>query len=120
MRRLLIGIAALIVLAGGAVGALWYFHNRTPVHNKRGSSTIEFVTTAPPVKKRPEASIETVPWPLYGYDPARTHDAIQFHLRPPYRKIWTLRAGNIIEFPPVVGYGLLFVNQFRGRFLPVL
>ncbi|MFL5967801.1 MAG: PQQ-binding-like beta-propeller repeat protein [Gaiellaceae bacterium] len=119
MRRLLIGIVALVVLAGGAAGALWYFHNRTPVHNKRGSSTVEFVTTAPAVQKRAQASIETIPWPLYGYDAARTHDPIQFHLRPPFKKIWTLRTGNIIEFPPVVGYGTLFVNQFRGRFFAV-
>jgi outer membrane protein assembly factor BamB len=119
VRRLLIGIAALVVLAGGAAGALWYIHARNPVHNKRGSPSVEFVTTAPAVKKRPTASIESVPWPMYGYDPARTHDPIQFHLRPPFRKIWTLRTGNIIEFPPVVGYGLLFVNQFRGRFFAV-
>jgi outer membrane protein assembly factor BamB len=119
VRRLAIGFAALVVLAGGAAGAFWYVHNRTPVHNKLGSPTVEFVTTAPPVKERPEASIQSVPWPLYGYDPARTHDPIQFHLRPPFRKIWTLRVGNIIEFPPVVGYGLLFVNQFRGRFFAV-
>jgi outer membrane protein assembly factor BamB len=119
VRRLAIGFAALVVLAGGAAGALWYLHNRTPVHNKRGSSSVEFVTTAPPVGERSEASIESIPWPLYGYDAARTHDPIQFHLRPPYRRIWTLRTGNIIEFPPVVGYGLLFVNQYRGRFFAV-
>jgi len=119
VRRLLIALVALVVLAGGAASALWYYHQKTPVHNKRGSSTIEFVTTAPAVKKRPQKLIETVPWPLYGYDAARTHDPIQFKLRPPYRKIWTLRAGNIVEFPPVVGYGLVFVNQFRGRFFAV-
>lgn len=119
MRRLLIGIVALVVLAGAAAGALWYFHTRTPGHDKRGSSTVEFVTTAPAVQKRPQRSIVSVPWPLYGYDAARTHDPIQFHLRPPFKKIWTLRVGNIIEFPPVVGYGTLFVNQFRGRFFAV-
>jgi outer membrane protein assembly factor BamB len=118
VRRLLIGIVALVVLAGGAAGA-WYYHDRTRTREKRGSSTVEFVTTAPAVKRRPEKLIETVPWPLYGYDIARTHDPIQFKLRPPYRKIWTLRVGNIIEFPPVVGYGLVFVNQFRGRFFAV-
>ena len=118
MRRLLIGIVALVVLAGGAAGA-WYYHDQTRTREKRGSSTIEFVTTAPAVKKRPEKLIEAVPWPMYGYDAARTHDAIQFKLRPPYRKIWTLRVGNIVEFPPVVGYGLVFVNQFRGRFFAV-
>lgn len=119
MRRLLIGIVALVVLAGAAAGALWYFHTRTPGHDKRGSATVEFVTTAPAVHKRPQRSIVSIPWPVYGYDAARTHDPIQFHLRPPFKKIWTLRTGNIIEFPPVVGYGTLFVNQFRGRFFAV-
>lgn len=119
MRRLLIGIVVLVVVAGVAAGVFWYLRDRTPVHNKLGSSSVEFVTTAPPVKKRPQASIQTVPWPTYGYDNARTHDPIQFRLRPPYKKIWTLRTGNIIEFPPVVGYGALFVNQFRGRFFAV-
>ena len=118
MRRLLIGIVVLVVLAGGAAGA-WYYHDQTRTREKRGSSTVEFVTTAPAVKKRSQQLIATVPWPMYGYDPARTHDAIQFKLRPPFRKIWTLRLGNIIEFPPVVGYGLVFVNQFRGRFFAV-
>ena len=82
MRRLLIGTLALVVLAGGAAGA-WYYHDQTRTREKRGSSTIEFVTTAPAVKKRPEKLIEAVPWPMYGYDAARTHDAIQFKLRPP-------------------------------------
>jgi len=118
VRRLLIGIVALVVLAGGAAGA-WYYHDQTRTREKRGSPTVEFVTTAPAVKKRPEKLIETVPWPMYGYDAARTHDPIQFKLRPPFRKIWTLRVGNIVEFPPVVGYGLVFVNQFRGRFFAV-
>jgi len=118
VRRLLIGTVALVVLAGGAAGA-WYYHDQTRTREKRGSSTVEFVTTAPAVKKRSQQLIESVPWPMYGYDPARTHDAIQFKLRPPFRKIWTLRVGNIIEFPPVVGYGLVFVNQFRGRFFAV-
>jgi outer membrane protein assembly factor BamB len=118
VRRLLIGIGALVVLAGGATGA-WYYHDQTRTREKVGSPTTEFVTTAPVVKKRPVKSIETVPWPIYGYDPARTHDPIQFKLSPPYRKIWTLRVGNTIEFPPVVGYGLVFVNQFRGRFFAV-
>jgi outer membrane protein assembly factor BamB len=119
VRRLLIGIGALVVLAGAAAGVLWYFHNRTPVHNKLGSSTSEFVTTTPVVKKRTHKSITTVPWPMYGYDPARTHDAPQFKLRPPFKKVWTLRTGNNVEFPPVVGYGQLFVDQYRGRLYDV-
>ncbi len=109
---------AMLLVAVIAAGGL-YYHEQTKTREKRGSSTQEFVPSAPPAKKRPVKSIETVPWPMYGYDPARTHLAAQFKLRPPYRKIWTLRVGNIIEFPPVVGYGQVFVNQFRGRFFVV-
>ena len=54
MRRLLIGISALVVLAGGAAGA-WYYHDQTRTREKRGSPTVEFVTTAPAVKKRPRS-----------------------------------------------------------------
>ncbi|HXY85969.1 MAG TPA: PQQ-binding-like beta-propeller repeat protein [Gaiellaceae bacterium] len=119
MRGLLIGVVvALIVLAGGAIGA-WYYRNHQGTPEKHGSATIQFVTTATPSHKRTVKSIETVPWPMYGYDAARTHNASQFMLRPPFRRIWTLRTGNIIEFPPVVGYGLLFVNQYRGRFFAI-
>jgi outer membrane protein assembly factor BamB len=113
VRRLLIGIAALVVIAGVAAGA-WYYHDQTRTREKRGSTTEEFVPSAPVVPKRPPKSIETVPWPLYGYDAARTRDA-PFHVRPPFRQIWTVRVGNNIEFPPVIGYGLVYVNQLRGR-----
>jgi outer membrane protein assembly factor BamB len=119
VRRLAIGIAVLVVLVVVAGAVLWHYRHTTPIHNKRGSSTKEFVATAPPVVKRSRASIATVPWPLYGYDAARTHDGVQFRLRPPFRKIWTKRVWDTIEFPPVVGYGLVFVNQFRGRFFAI-
>jgi outer membrane protein assembly factor BamB len=118
VRRVVLALAALLIVAGGAVGA-WYYHDQTRTREKRGSSTVEFAPAKPAVQKRPVKSIAVVPWPMYGYDPARTHDAIQFHVRPPFKKIWTYRLGNIVEFPPVVGYGVLFVNQYRGRFFAI-
>lgn len=117
MRRVAIALA--VLLAAGLAAGAWYYHDQTRTREKRGSSTVEFVPTEPVVKKRPERSLETIPWPMYGYDPGRTRDPDQFHVRPPFRKLWTLRVGNIIEFPPVVGYGLLFVNQYRGRLFAV-
>ena len=114
MRRVVLALAALILAAGGAAGA-WYYRDQTRTREKRGSATVEFVATKPAAKKRSKRSLETIPWPMYGYDPPRTRDAIQFNVRPPFRKVWTFRLGNLIEFPPVVGYGLLFVNQYRGR-----
>jgi outer membrane protein assembly factor BamB len=117
VRRVALALA--VLLAAGVAAAAWYYHDQTRTREKRGSSTVEFVPTAPVVKERPKRSLETIPWPMYGYDPGRTRDPDQFHVRPPFRKLWTLRVGNVIEFPPVVGYGLLFVNQYRGRLFAV-
>ena len=55
---------------------------------------------------------------MYAYDAARTHLAF-FPVRPPYRRIWTVRTGYYIEFPPSVAYGRVFVAQLRGRFFAI-
>ena len=59
-----------------------------------------------------------MPWPTYGYDNQRTHLSPFTH-RPPYRRLWTLRARWYVEFPPVVGYGKVFVSQLKGVFYAV-
>ena len=117
MRRVVLALAVLL-LGGGAAAGAWYYHDQTRTREKRGSSTVEFVATAPLVPKRTPQSLATRPWPMYGYVPARIRDA-PFKLRPPFRKVWTYRVGNTIEFPPVVGYGLVFVEQIRGRFFAI-
>jgi outer membrane protein assembly factor BamB len=119
VRRGVLALLGLLVLGGGAAAA-WYYHDQTQTHEKRGSSTIEFVTTQPPatVAKRPPKVVHEVPWPMYGYDPQRTHEA-GFKVRPPFSKLWTQRTGNVIEFPPSLGGGLLFVAQDRGRLFAI-
>jgi outer membrane protein assembly factor BamB len=86
-----------------------------------GSPTVEFNPQAKPadtVEQRPPQVVRKQPWPLYGYDPARTHEA-PFKLRPPFRVVWAYRLGNIVEFPPVIAYGRMFVAQDRGRFFVI-
>jgi len=109
---ILLGVTVALVAAG-----FWY-HDETRTRSKRGSATVEFESLHGP-KERALASVSTVPWPMYGYDAQRTHDAFQFALRPPYRELWRLPEYGVIEFPPVVGYGLLFVSDLRGRFLAI-
>lgn len=111
-------VAALLLAAGGvAVG--WWYHARTATEDVRGSDTVEFVPRdRPGAGPRPEQSVQTVPWPTYGYDAQRTHLS-PFDHRPPYRRLWMLRTRWYIEFPPTVGYGKVFVSQLRGVFYAV-
>jgi outer membrane protein assembly factor BamB len=136
-RNLLIGLALLVVAAAGV--ALGYYRYETRDREVRGSSTEEFVPTdnpadqptAPPPpppmppegkpqpRPRPPARDLTEPWPTYGFDLQRTHVAAAFPHRPPFRRVWTLRARHYLEFPPVVAYGKVFVPQQKGRFFAV-
>ena len=35
-------------------------------------------------------------------------------LRPPFRRVWLFHGGSLLEFPPVIGYGRLFVTSNAG------
>jgi outer membrane protein assembly factor BamB len=83
-----------------------------------GSSTKEYVTTQKPVKRRPQRVVLEEPWPTYGFNLQRTHLA-DFQLRPPFRRVWTAWAEGLIEFPPTVAYGRVYIAQEFGRFFAV-
>lgn len=118
MRRTLAAAAVvgLLVAVAGLVAARWYGNEqRAPLPEKRGSSTVEFDPAEPPAVRRPRRFVRNEPWPLYGFNSARTRFAPDFDLRPPYRAVWSFRAGNIIEFPPIVVYDRVIFTQQRGR-----
>jgi outer membrane protein assembly factor BamB len=116
-KKALLGVAgvALAALAVGGGFVLWREHESRNVH---GSSTEEFVTTAAP-KPRPKPVALNIPWPMYGYDPARRRAPGGMHVRPPYRPIWGFRAGHLVEFPPAVAYSLLFFANGKGTLYAV-
>jgi outer membrane protein assembly factor BamB len=118
MKRVLIALAALVLLAAGAAAA-WVWKSRHP-SDIRGSASSEFVTTrAPGVSTRPEVEVREEPWPTYGFDEARTHFAPEFHLQPPFNKLWRFRGLSLIEFPPAVAYGRLYLGTNDGRIVAV-
>ena len=62
-KWILVGVTALVLLALGAAAGL-YYHDQTKTRTVRGSSSVEFVTTqAPGKKKRPHRVVLKTPWP---------------------------------------------------------
>ena len=118
-RRLLLtagGIVALVLALGGYL----VYQQRQP-HNVVGSATVEFDPNLEP-GGRPHAEpiAQRLPWPVYGVDSERTHFGEGLRLRPPFRQLWTVFADeSFIEFPPVIGYGHLYVGTNHGRVLSI-
>jgi outer membrane protein assembly factor BamB len=119
-RRWLILIAALLLLGAGAAAAAFVVWKQRNPGSIRGSASTEFDTSETPgATTRPEAELAEIPWPTFGYDNARTRFASEFDHRPPYRQVWMVRGRALIEFPPVVGYGRLYVANIKGRFMAI-
>jgi len=112
-------VSTAVALAAAAIAGGWWYQEQTAAKEVRGSSTVEFVPREKPqAKPRPKKIVDEVPWPTFGYDNQRTHLS-PFNHRPPYRQLWLLRARWLVEFPPVAGYGKVFVSQLRGVFYAV-
>jgi outer membrane protein assembly factor BamB len=116
VRKALIAVAlALLVLAGAVVGYVLY--KRHESRNIRGSPTQEFVTTeAPKPVKRPPGIV----WPTYGYDNERVKSVAGFRrVEPPFRVRWRFRARKLLEFPPAIAYGKLYLANNSGTLFAI-
>ena len=112
MRRLVLLLAAVLALGGAAAAVLL----------TRGGGEEPSPTTR--AAKRPHARQRSKPsrfsWPVYGFDAARTHAAPPLALHPPFRKLWTVRGDwSLMEFPPVLERGRLFLGTNHGLVLAV-
>jgi outer membrane protein assembly factor BamB len=53
-------------------------------------------------------------WTMYGADPARTGVHSGVRLRPPFRIVWSIAHGDLIEFPAVVSDGFAYIANGHG------
>jgi outer membrane protein assembly factor BamB len=103
-------LLTVVALAGLGTYLLYRHHQFRDV---RGSSSVEFVTTAPRPVRKPHGA----PWPRYGFDLAGTR-ATGYPVRPPFRRLWLFNNNpTLLEFPPAVAFGRLFLPTWDGRFL---
>jgi outer membrane protein assembly factor BamB len=113
-----VAVVLLLVAGVGAAGfVVWQQRHPGTI---RGSSSTEFDTTEEPgTVTRPEKQVRKVPWPTYGYDQQRSRYASAFQLRPPFKRLWERKVYALVEFPPVVAYGRLYVATNGGRMFAI-
>jgi hypothetical protein len=115
MRRLLIVLAVVVLLALGVLAAIaiYRLHGEG---NIRGSSPEEFTPST--IAAKPPPPPLGIEWPMYGFDATRDR-AVQLALRPPFRRVWSFGAGSLIEFPPSIGLGRLYFSTNSGTLAAV-
>jgi outer membrane protein assembly factor BamB len=89
-----------VAVVAAVVGAVIYKHDRTGSIYHPDARFVPQATPAAPTKES-----KTINWPLYGY----TSDHTRFfpasdRVKPPFRQVWVLDRGALLEFPPVI-YG---------------
>jgi outer membrane protein assembly factor BamB len=107
-RRLALVGAAVLVVAGAAVAA--YLVTKRPADVSNPDATFH-------KQKRSKKKVETLNWPMYGYDPARTRYLPVKGLNPPFHSSeWSFQAGQLLEFQPIVVHGTIYFMDKDAMF----
>jgi outer membrane protein assembly factor BamB len=113
-RWLLIGGAAVTAAIAVAVAVFLLTSREGDVYNPG----VGFRNEPPPAAPQPSpARPDTEPftWPVYGYTKdRRAYMPASTLLRPPYARLWSVHAGVLLEFTPVLGGRSLYVLDNKG------
>ncbi len=105
------GVLAGIVLLAIGFAAGYVVAKQHEGADVRGNATQEFIPTQAPAPKPP--ALPGIAWPTWGFDAVHNRVSPYVH-HPPFRIAWTFRAGSLLEFPPTVAYGNLYVTNNPG------
>jgi outer membrane protein assembly factor BamB len=108
--RVLLALAGVFVVACALVLAYARVRHRAPT--VLGSTATEYAPTLPAPRPPPEPGVA---WATYGYDQGRSRFAAAVRLRPPFQRVWTFHGRALLEFPPAVAYGRIYLPTFDGR-----
>ena len=115
-RRIIIVVSVLVVLVG--VGGWFAYANSKPTEIS-GNTTEEYIAATTSTGATTTVAPVAMPWPTYGFDPGRSHWNPYLRHRPPYTQEWVFHALSLVEFPPVVDDGRLFVANLHGHFFAI-
>ena len=113
-------VALLSLAALGTYALVVHYQGR----DIRGTSTVEFNPADVPTPRAARShttkpaskTASTVVWATYGFDANRVRVASPSSLRPPFRPVWLFHGRELLEFPPAIAYGRLYLPTFDGRF----
>ncbi len=106
------GALALALLAVAVVAATLLY-----LESKQSELVVGPGATVEPEVEPPETEPSSFVWPTFGYTRARTHN-FPSRLKPPFRSVWKVRpTGELLEFPPSLARGRLYVVENAGRVL---
>jgi outer membrane protein assembly factor BamB len=114
LRRGLLGaLVVLLLLAGGAVAFVLAHKPGDVSHPDVEFTTAATTATGPPPS--PQAADRFL-WPTYGFraDRTRNFEDAPRYLRPGFRRGWTYRSGVLLEFPPTIDGGSLYLLDDDG------
>jgi outer membrane protein assembly factor BamB len=123
-KKALIGTGAAIVVlvAAGAVFALTRggdVSNPNVEFQDEPTSTPVPDAASPPAhkgkKKKRTDPLRNFVWPTYGYtDDRRRYLDVSWRIRPPFKRRWFYNGHALLEFPPVMALGKLFLLKDDG------
>lgn len=64
---------------------------------------------------RPSGELGSDRWPEYGYDAERTRANPVLQLPPPYRQAWKRDLESLLEFPPAINGGRIFIGTNKRK-----
>ncbi|MBV9799774.1 MAG: PQQ-like beta-propeller repeat protein [Solirubrobacterales bacterium] len=122
LRRGLVAVAGLLLTTGVAVAVL-VPHNSATTHHRRDPAASVAPAPPPPLppaplpppRPKPRPAPADDPWPLYGYNLARTRffpNGAKFDR--PLHVGWKFQDGALLEFPPVIYDNTLYFEDADG------
>jgi outer membrane protein assembly factor BamB len=107
-------IAALMLLV--VASAAGYQVLKRPADVSRGEEVPFVEEEAPkPKKKKRAKGPQTVNWPMFGFDRARTRNLNVRGIKPPFKQLWRYSDKPLLEFPPIYVKGVLYLVDNDGR-----
>jgi outer membrane protein assembly factor BamB len=105
------GAAAALVIGLGGFAVGYVVLKKREGADVRGNPTQEFVPTQAPAPKPPP--LPGIAWPMWGFDTVRNRVS-PYAYRPPFRVAWSFGAKSLLEFPPAIAYGRLYLTNNSG------